>query len=78
MRRLTRTLALLAVGGLMVSAAAGCATQAARGACADYTPTAACSPGFTSTCEVTADGCEQCACVPTADDGGRSPYLGPR
>ncbi len=52
----------------------GCATRPADGKCKEYKPLPLCSPGFHEECQTTRDGCEQCGCVPSVDDSGRSPY----
>lgn len=71
-------IALTACIGLLTPLVSSCATRPASVTCSEYTPPHTCSAGFTMECTTTADGCEQCACVPTGDEGGRSPYLSPR
>jgi hypothetical protein len=49
---------------------AACGTTSSTGECKDYKPLIqACMSGTFYQCTRTADGCEQCSCVPGTDDG---------
>lgn len=73
-RRFAAIATIIWSGGWVMLGA--CASTRSNGVCPQRSIIRACSPDFREECDTDKNGCEECTCVPIADEQGR-PYHEP-